>query len=94
MKGLDTTLENPEGKTPGEYMESRIVMTGREVGVHEAWEGFATRLTAPQLETKATGAAIVGTTALDLGENEQCERRWKVPGANPITTSSAPLDSG
>ena len=94
MKGPDINLEDHEGKTPGEYMESRIVMTDREVGVHEAWDEFVKSLTPPPLKTKETETATVRTTALDLGENEQCETRWKVPGAFPTTTYSTPLDSG
>ena len=93
MKGLDTNLEDHEGKTPGEYMESRIVMTDREVGVHEAWDKFVKTLTPPQLRTKVTETATVRTTALDQEENEQCEKRWKVPGAFPTTTYSTPLVS-
>lgn len=86
LKDLDIELEDHEGKTPGEYMESRIVMTDRETGVHEAWEDFVTSLTPPQLMTKVTDSATVGTTALDLGENEQPGGRWKIPGAFPATT--------
>ena len=94
LKGLDINLEDNEGKTPGEYMESRIVMTDREVGVHEAWDEFIQTLTRPQLRTQVTETATVRTTTFDLGEKGQCEKRWKVPGAFPTLTSNTPLDSG
>ena len=80
MEGLDIKLEGPEGKTPGEYMESKIVMADGEVGVHEAWEEFVSSLTSPQLKTKVTESATVGTRGLDLGG-----KRWKIPGAFPTT---------
>lgn len=85
MKGLDTKLKDDHGKTPGEYIESRIVMTDREVGMHEAWEEFVTSLAPSQLKTKVTETATVGTTVLDLGENEQRKITWRIPGAFPIT---------
>ena len=90
MKGLDTELKDHEGKTAGEYIESRIVMTDREVGVHEAWEEFIASLTPPQLETKVSETATVGRADLGLGEYEQCERRWKIPGAFPTVRHLTP----
>lgn len=81
MEGLHVEREDHEGKTPGEYMESRIVMADREVGVHEAWEEFVSSLISPQLKTTVTEPATVGTTVVDVGEHEQCERTWKTPGA-------------
>ena len=74
MESLHVELEDHEGKTPGEYMESRIVMADREVGVHEAWEEFVSSLTSPQLKTKVTETATVGTTVVDVGEHEQYKR--------------------
>ena len=94
LKDLDINLKDHEGKTPGEYMESRIVMTDREVGVHEAWDEFVKSLDPPQLRAKETEDESARTTAFDLRENEQCETRWKIPGAFPNTTCSTPLDSG
>ena len=86
MESLHVELEDHEGKTPDEYMESRIVMADREVGVHEAWEEFVSSLTSPQLKTKVTETATVGTTVVDVGEHEHYERTWKTPGAFPTTT--------
>ena len=86
MDGLNHELKDHDGKTPGEYMESRIVMTDREVGIHEAWAEFAASLTSPQLKGRVEEPARVRGEGLNLEEQEQCESRWKVPGAFPITT--------
>ncbi|KAM0805758.1 hypothetical protein BDR22DRAFT_816643 [Usnea florida] len=94
MTGLDTELKDHEGKTSGKHIESRNVMNDREVGVNEAWEEFIASLTPPQVKRKLSETATVGRADLDLGEYEQCERRWKIPGAYPTTAQSTPLDSG
>ena len=72
LEGLDIKLDGPEGKAPGEYMENKIVMADREVGVHAAWEEFVSSLTSPQLKTNVTESATVGTRGLNLVENEKC----------------------
>ena len=35
---LDLAFRDSEGKTPGQWMERRVVRTDCEIGVHEAWE--------------------------------------------------------
>ena len=75
MESLHVELEDHEGKTPGEYMESRIGKADREVGVHEAWDEFVSSLISPQLKTKVTEIAIVEITVVNVGEHEQYERK-------------------
>ena len=87
MKDLNVDLKDQEGKTPGEYIESRIVITDREVGVHEAWEVFVSSLRSPQFDTRMEGTATVKIQTLKNPEkHELCEGRWRIPGAFPITT--------
>lgn len=82
-EGLHVEREDHEGKTPGEYMESRIVMADREVGVHEAWEELVSSLTSQDEGDRNRDSM---NNSCDVGEHEQYERMWKTPGAFPTTT--------
>ncbi|KAL6722285.1 hypothetical protein ACLMJK_001392 [Lecanora helva] len=81
LRGLDIELKDHEGKTPSEIMESRMIMTDREVGVHEAWEDFISSI-AIQLPNRRLGN--VEGEILELDEHKQFERRWRMPGAFPV----------
>lgn len=77
MKFLDIELEDSEGKTPGDYIKMRIVMTDREVGVHEAWEELVASLVLLQSNKS------VERDKTELEGSYQCKDRWKTPGAFP-----------
>lgn len=86
LTGLDLELRDREGKMPGEYMESRIVMTDCEVGVHEAWEHFIASLPTPPSNVCAKEAKKVEKEGLDSRAREECGDRWEMPGAFPTMT--------
>ena len=85
MKDLDIELKDHIGKTPDEYIENRIVMTDREVGVHEAWGELISNLISLKSNAKVEQTMTVESESLDLEEHEQHEVRWGMPGAFPIT---------
>ncbi|KAK4693752.1 hypothetical protein P7C71_g3701, partial [Lecanoromycetidae sp. Uapishka_2] len=93
LNELDLTLRDSEGKTAGEYMMERIVLTDAEVGVHEAWEELVEKL----------GGALPGYDEAVEELREDVEKvfeqglqpskaQWKkedmlkIPGAFPVVT--------
>lgn len=93
LNELDLTLRDTEGKTAGEYMGERMVLSDAEVGVHEAWEELVNVLGAglpayeeavEELHEHVEQMFEQGLEALKA----QCKKEdmLKIPGASPIVT--------
>ena len=87
---LDLSLRDYEGKTPGDYMNERIVMTDLEVGVHEAWEELEVAIR-QSLGSTSRGLNVEDVRSeevhrfdgQDMAMLDQMIERPKVPGAFP-----------
>lgn len=90
LVGLDLALKDNDGKTPGDYMNERIVMTDLEVGVHEAWEELMASLSLPppvyvEVDVERKGGVVV-EEVLEIDGLDLMPECVKVPGAFPIET--------
>ena len=65
---LNLALRDSEGKTPGQWMESRVVRTDCEIGVHEAWEELNHQFVASGKDCQGEGF----------------EEFFRLPGAFPV----------
>lgn len=80
---LDLSLKDAHGKTAGDYMQAREVLSDGEVGVHEAWEDFVASL--PALPAYAD--VVDAQRPADLLTNTiKAVDDFKVPGAFPVVT--------
>ena len=90
LTDLDLWSTDYEGKTPGDYMSERIVLTDMEVGVHEAWEELVAALTSPPPAYDSPVSDEISERVIELVDaiEEDLEKVvWpKVPGAFPIDT--------
>ena len=79
LSTLDLALRDCEGKRPGQWMESRVVRTDCEIGVHEAWEELNHQFVASDKDRQGEGF----------------EESFKIPGTFPvddITTENDTID--
>ncbi|KAL9101752.1 MAG: hypothetical protein Q9163_003028 [Psora crenata] len=79
LRKLDLSVRDAEDKTPKDYINARITLSGPETGLHEAFEGLVASITGPSnLEEMAKGRRVV-----DVNSQLPPEAPRKLPGSFP-----------
>ena len=77
---LSLDVCDDEGKTAKDYMNERVILTDREIGVHEAFESLVASLS-PQLDTEKEDSD--GSHRLDIDDQTRDSGFPQPPGAFP-----------
>ena len=80
LPGLDLDRQDRDGKTAKDYMKERVILTDREIGIHEAFEALAAKL-ASSSEVTPEGVEHSNKNDVEFRIPMQCDPH--VPGAFP-----------
>lgn len=86
LMGLDTSLQDYEGKTVYDYLAEREILSDMEVGLHENFQKLlALHTLGAPLSTSPQKSANFADTVYDLESRQEPDSAYHLPGAYPIS---------